>query len=121
MGRRLSRVLVWGAAGGLLLTAILPTLSSVDPQAGGSRLHSPVRDSAAQAASSDDRVSVQDGQAPDLMHRKHQEDGPVERGWLRPSADAGTAQPTDPREMPDALAFSGGSPLAGGRNAPLRL
>ena len=117
-------MLVWGAAGGLLLTAVLPAPSGLSsPAAESARWHSPHRPADPQAPSAPEGiVFAQTGQGPDLMHRKHQEDGPGDRVWLRPAgSNAEIAQLGDPRETPDALALSARGPQARGRNTPLRL
>lgn len=125
MGRAVSNVLVWGAAGGLLLTAILP--------AGPDRTESDHRLSAA-STSHDAAVTSPTAPAaggvvcasavehPDLMHRKHQEDNAGDRVHLRAAvSDATLADVATAGTILCGLSEPLSGPDARGRNTPLRL
>ena len=124
MGRAVFRTLIWTAAAGLLLTAILPPgheraasnhpARTVDAQ-GTLRATTPtppIPNGVVRAASVD---------SPDLMHRKHQDDTSGDRVHLLPNANAAAAIDGD------ATLVARGIPAvivpgdASGRNRPLRL
>jgi len=123
MGRAVFRTLIWTAAAGLLLTAILPPghdRAASDHPARTVDARDTLRAAPSPSAPNGVvRAASVDG--PALMHRKHQDDASGDRVDLLPNANAAAAIDVD------AALVAGGIPAAiacgdaPGRNRPLRL